>query len=400
MVQMITVLEVVERFLRLTLSWPVGRGRLATLLGVHVLPYFFGVTVVLPLACLGLHSSTMQRVDLVSDAAATSLCFFKLRCMQSHARTLLAARHLLEDHFTALELPVQAEAAAANAHCARRTNRLAKGYVLVYSSLSISGMAIMGLSVLSGDPRDRKLTTRTPEAVLREDYLFWPCLLGIGVELYLFPIATGIFDALFLTLCLHISCKCDILCLLLRHFRSGREGALRAVADVPPSSERGAVTRAQDCVVYHQLIIRLHHMTESIFFRVTLLQTIYILIGVGTPILRITNGTLSDDPYKLTFALAYACWNICQLLTFCWFGDIVAEKTANLSEEASAAFEPSLGTRGRGAGADGVCLHLMILRAQRPLYLTAGRFINLTLRLCLDIMKRSYSLYSALNRLK
>ncbi len=104
---------------------------------------------------------------------------------------LQEARHLLEARFAVLELPVQAEAAAADARCVRRTNRLVLGYALVYSSLSLSGLAVMGLSVLSGDPRDRKLTTKAPEAVLREDQLFWPCLLGISVELCLFPIAAG-----------------------------------------------------------------------------------------------------------------------------------------------------------------------------------------------------------------
>ncbi|XP_034234204.1 uncharacterized protein LOC117641173 [Thrips palmi] len=374
-------LEVVERLLRLACSWPEGRNRLRYWIGVYLLPYSFAFTIVLPAACFaaGMHASAMDRVDLLTDGVATSLCFVKLRCLQRHASTLLEVRRLLRDHFTPLEETVVMEAREANKRCERRAGRLAIGYVALYSSLSICGSIIMFFSLISGKPEDRRLTTKAPQAFLHNDYLFWPVLCGISVELYIFPIATGTFDALFLTLSLHLVCKCNILWVLLR----------RAQA----TDHANAPNRIRDCVIYHQLIIRLHKLTEGIFSGVTLYQMIYILFGVGTPGIRILNGSLNGDTSKTLFAISYVWWNICQLLTFCWFGDKVAKMSLDLSDGAFWTFEPWQQRSGHH-------LHLMMLRAQKPLYLTAGRFTNLTLRLCLDIMKRSYSLYSAMNRIK
>lgn len=102
---------------------------------------------------------------------------------------LLEIRRLLRDGFNPLE--EAAEAAQANKRCERRTGRLVVGYVAVYSLLSVSGLVIMFFSLVSGDPHDRRLTTKAPEMFLHNDYLFWLSLISTSVELYIFPLATG-----------------------------------------------------------------------------------------------------------------------------------------------------------------------------------------------------------------
>ncbi|KAJ1524522.1 hypothetical protein ONE63_011014 [Megalurothrips usitatus] len=362
-------------------SWPADQWRhpWQRVLGSYVLPGTFLTTFVLPMLCVLTEdaetTNPLGRMDLVNDAVASSLVCFKLRCLQKHTPTLVEVRRLLHDCFAPMEAPVQAAASESNARCERRTARLSKGYMLVYSFMSWSGMAIVILSALTGDPADRKLTTKAPDGLLLNDYLYWVFLLNTAVEIYLFPIVTGIFDSLFLTLCLHIACKCDILWLLLQ--RLGRE------------HEDGKVSSLKNCIRYHQLIIRLHQLTEGMYSGVTLYQTTYILFGIGVPVIRLTLGSPDSDRSKIIFDVAFACWNTGQLMTFCWFGDKVARM---VSPGANKRLRPLP----EAATATGHYLQLMTQRAQRPLYLTAGKFSNLTLRLCLDIVKRSYSLCSAI----
>lgn len=128
------------------------------------------------------------------------------------------------------------------------------------------------------------------------------------------------------------------------------------------------------------------------------------------------------DMSAAVFLILYTSWNFSQLLFYCWFADKVASAVrkdmtgANVvtvtavlgcvyqptvasssyqSEEVSvsayAAFRPDypVGPLSGLTGPAGATLNLVTIRAQRPLHLTAGRFVNITLSLYLEVSRRN-----------
>nr|WBU77211.1 odorant receptor [Odontothrips loti] len=387
-------LDVVINYLRLACSWPVDRGWLASILGRYVLPFSFACSTIPQLVYCGLgeHSGSFEIFGLLADALGSTMCGLKIFCLQRHTGTILTARSLL-DGFAPLEQEVKEEAAALNERSERSAVRLARRFVRTYSTLSVLGITAMAIAVIFDDPSLRWLPVKAPRVVMESRGLYAALASYTIVELYVFPIAIGIYDGLFLTLCLHIACKCEILSLMLR----------RAVRDLSPDSKdvdsatEESFRQLRQCVVYHHRIIELHHAVESIFSSLALFQIFYNVFGLGTPAFRMLDTSHAEAMRDVLFGMTYVLWTFIQLLSFCYFGDIVAKSSASLAKTCYESFHPTLLKQDSKLA---TIQQLLPLFAQRPLYLTAGRLFKLTLKLFEDVMKRSYSLYSTVLRMR
>ncbi|XP_052119774.1 odorant receptor Or2-like [Frankliniella occidentalis] len=375
-------LDVVVRYLRMVCAWPEGRGKLARAFS-YVLPYSFASSGVPQLVyfALGEHDDNVELVGFLADALGSSLCCFKMFQLQKHAVTIMAVREILEG-FTPMERSVAAQAELLNERCERRSVTILRRYVRAYSVLSALTVVFMVLAVIRNDPW---YSVKAPRYMMETRPLYIAMVVLATTALYAFPVAIGLYDGMIFTLSLHTACKCDVLALVLQQ-------AVRQDADEiglqDGDEER---KRLRLCAIYHQQIIRLHRASESIFCTVALCQMFYTLFGLGTPLFRMLNKTQEVVPQDIAFSAVYVVWTFTQLFTFCYSGDLVAKASARLSSSTYSSFHPSLSGKDTRLG---LIQHMIVLRAQRPLFLTAGRFTNLTLQLFQDIMRRSYSLYS------
>ncbi|XP_052131373.1 odorant receptor Or2-like [Frankliniella occidentalis] len=381
-------LDVVVRYLRMVCAWPEGRGPLARAFS-YVLPYSFASSGVPQLVyfALGEHEDNVELVGFLADALGSSLCCFKMFQLQKHAVTIMAVREILEG-FTPMERSVAAHAELLNEHCERRSVTILRRYVRAYSVLSALTVVFMVLAVIRNDPW---YSVKAPRYMMETRPLYLFMVVIATIELYAFPVAIGLYDGMIFTLSLHTACKCDVLALVL-------EQAVRQDADeigLQDGAEEGK--RMRLCAVYHQQIIRLHRASESIFSTVALCQMFYTLFGLGTPLFRMLNKTQEVEPQDIAFSAVYVMWTFIQLFTFCYSGDIVAKASTRLSLASYVSFHPSLSGKDTQLGR---IQNMIVLRAQRPLFLTAGRLTNLTLKLFQDIMRRSYSLYSTVLRMR
>ncbi|XP_052119797.1 uncharacterized protein LOC127748823 [Frankliniella occidentalis] len=403
----VEALDVVARYLRMVCAWPEGRGPLARALS-YVLPYTFASAGAPPLVyfALGEHDDNVELVGFLADALGCCLCGFKMFQQQKHAVTkssanspcpaiiptvnpclkhpgvpqIMAVREIL-DGFTPMERSVAAQAEPLNEHCERRSVTILRRFMRAYSVVSGLTIFFMIVAVIRNDPW---YCVKAPRYMMETRPLYITMVVLATTSLYTFPVAIGLFDGLILTLSLHMACKCDVLVLMLRQ-------AVRQDADeigLQDGAEEGKHLRL--CAIYHQQIIRLHSASESMFCTVALCQMFYVLFGLGTPLFRMLNKTQEVLPQDVAFGIVYVMFTFTQLFTFCYSGDLVAKASARLSSATYSSFHPSLSGKDTRLGR---ILHLIVLRAQRPLFLTAGRLTNLTLQLFQDVSDEALVCY-------
>ncbi|XP_052129053.1 uncharacterized protein LOC127750727 isoform X2 [Frankliniella occidentalis] len=376
-------LDVVVHYLRMICAWPEGRGPLARFLGEYFLPLSFAASGVPQLVYFGLgeHDNNVELFGLLADALGSIISCFKMLHLQKHAVTIMAVREILAD-FTPMERSLASQALPLNERCERQSATMLRRCIRTYSVLSVIGSFSMILAVIRNDPW---YFVKAPRYMMETRPLFTFMVAISTIELYVAPVAVGVFDGLLIMLSLHLVCKCDVLVLMLRK-------TVRRDADeigLQDAAEQWECLRL--CAVYHQHIIRLHRASESFFCTIALCQMFYTFFGLGTPLFRMLDKTQEVDPQDIAYSAAYVMCPFLQLFTYCYSGDIVAKASTRLSLATYGSFHPSLSGKDTKLGR---IQHMIVLRAQRPLFLTAGRFTNLTLKLFQDIMRRSYSLYS------
>ncbi|KAJ1529712.1 hypothetical protein ONE63_006466 [Megalurothrips usitatus] len=363
----------------------------------------------------------------VSDVVAGVVVVTKVHSVFHYGPQLLSLRTTLQYSFTAVEkMLAPEEAREANLRCLNKARSFCKWMLLLYAPLCASGMGINVANMVLGR-EERQLNIKAPAFVTRTDWIYWPLFSCTCVMFTTFVFMSGGFDTLFLSLCMHMRCKCEILQRLFRHAcqRDAGPGAVRrreywaddgsdfapppAAAAARSAAEVEAALRA--CAHYHQLIVRLRDTTEQVYAHVSLVLMAYLLLGLAVPALRVLYDR-SMDSTAIVFLMLYTLWNFSQLLFYCWFADTVADAVSRTppslrsrphdvttsfpllrpqSEEVSVAAYSALRPDAPAATLSGVTsraaatLNLVTLRAQRPLHLSAGHFVNLTLVLYLDV---------------
>ncbi|XP_034253036.1 uncharacterized protein LOC117652320 [Thrips palmi] len=458
--------------------WPDSQNVVTRFIANRIYPLSISVLILSSLGYIveGNYESGMTALTNFGDALASTSCLLKLLLLSREGPQLARMRRRLQTDFAAMEGLAEPEASAANAHCTRRCRTISLRFMLFYVPLCSSAVGVIILNAFN-PPEKRKLTFDVPRILVVNDFLYYP-LVSLAVmactTFYFYSVG---YDALYLSLCKHMSCKCDILTLMLR--RAGQRAAQRPSAEAASTradakqynfeywkddgsameagSRNGRRDEVQEnlrtCVLYHNMIIRLRDEAESIFAGVSLFQMGYILLGLGIPGLRLLREA-SFKPMDVMFLAFYAGWNFSQLLFYCWFADelagavrsasvITPEKrcpigvsknsfvrtaarrhggmaaqSGRVGVAALAAMRPAemdddvddehpAARRDRRdpamvnlSKAAGTTLRLIMMRAQHPLYLTAGNFANITLELYLTIIRKSQSIYSYLIRMR
>ncbi|XP_052129369.1 uncharacterized protein LOC113207416 [Frankliniella occidentalis] len=430
------VLQMPVFYMRAVFLWPEGLSAMQRFLARYVFPLFNTQIVLGGLAFIVLeeHPNFMPPLTTAGDCMAASVLIAKLIVLRRAGPRLVEMRRQLQYGFKMFESQAEPEASRVNARCVSRCRTISRRFAWLYLPLSVSAALLLIFNAFA--PADqRHIIANAPRALLICPYTYWPlfvCNMG-GIVTFLF-FSAG-YDTLFLSLCLHLSCKCEILRVLLRRAgkhhglalqkEAGDGGAHDQVkknyefehwnddgtafdANSHAGSRREMDDHLRSCVRYHHMVIRLRDETERIFSGVSLFQMLYVLLALCIPALRLLHEK-TISAVDVVFILLYFAWNFSQLLFYCWFADVLAEASEEVSVAAYAALRPPA-VDGAALGLDspvcslgragGATLRLITLRAQRPLHLTAGRITNLTLVLYLEIIRRSQSIFSYLIRLR
>ncbi|XP_034243078.1 uncharacterized protein LOC117646316 [Thrips palmi] len=284
----------------------------------------------------GEYDSVVSVLSSVGDVASGIVILFKVQIVFDHGHELLAIRTALQHSFSAVESAIAAEEARdANIRCLNKARSFCKWVFALYAAPCCSGFGLNIANMLMRR-EDRQLLIKAPAMVTQSDVWYWLLVLCSSILFGSFVFINGGLDMIFLSLCMHIRCKCEILRKFFRH--ANQRGAGRA-ADGPidywaddgsdfvlqpvtrPEDEIVAVTRA--CAQYHQQIVSLRDTTENVFSKMSLVVMSYLLLGLGIPGLRVLYDK-SMDVTGVLFLMLYTMWNCCQLLFYCWFADSVA----------------------------------------------------------------------------
>ncbi|KAJ1526449.1 hypothetical protein ONE63_009583 [Megalurothrips usitatus] len=191
-----------------------------------------------------------------------------------------------------------AEARTANTLCLNEARRFCRWLTSVYLPLSVSGFVI-NIFGMTQSREERALNIKSASVVTRSDWLYWPVWCASFTVFSTFGFISGGYDMLFLSLCMHISSKCQLLQVLIRHAsqpeRTVDEGGWlqfwrddgSAFGRAPSASSAAHVERAlRTCALYHQQIIKLRDTMEQVFAPVSLVLMGYLLMGLGVPAIR------------------------------------------------------------------------------------------------------------------
>ncbi|KAK3918191.1 Odorant receptor Or1 [Frankliniella fusca] len=228
---------------------------------------------------------------------------------------LVEMRRQLQHGFTPLEARAEPEASRLNERCVARCRFISLCFGWFYLPLCLSAGSLLVYGAFS-PVGERRFTTSYPRALLDSPYTYWPLFALNAGTLYTFLFFSAGYDTLFLSLCLHLSCKCEILQVLLRRAGAGAS----QVVDQPepdPQPEEGRQSKKryefehwnddgsdfdagsrvgsrQDsdeqlraCVRYHHMVISMRDETEHIFTGACLVQMMYVLIALCIPALRL-----------------------------------------------------------------------------------------------------------------
>ncbi|XP_078049810.1 uncharacterized protein LOC144476575 [Augochlora pura] len=183
----------------------------------------------------------------------------------------------------------------------------------------------------------------------------------------------GLFSALLLMLILHVGCVIDILCDVLAQVSDKESGSLRFVA------------------MEHQQVILFTEKIEQLFTYISfsqLLSNTVVTCCLGFLVIT-TLGTENGLPQLLKFFSAYAA--IClEIFIYCFAGEYLNIKSQMIVDAAYQIswyeLHPNISRQ----------LILLILRSQKGLSLTFGKFSALSLDSFTEIMKASASYMSVL----
>ncbi|XP_029663521.1 odorant receptor 82a-like [Formica exsecta] len=190
----------------------------------------------------------------------------------------------------------------------------------------------------------------------------------------------GLMNALLVTLILHVSGQIDIM----------RQDLAKISKDKYDRSTFLIIIR--DLICKHQRIIALSENIENLYTQIALMQLLWntlVICCTGFSII-ITLNT-NKDISSLIKSVSYYFAITLEAFIFCFAGEFLSAKSMSLSDAVYESFWYNIPPN------DSRILLFMMLRCQKRLTITAGKFIDLTLDGFASIMKASASYISVLN---
>ncbi|XP_071644304.1 odorant receptor 10-like [Temnothorax longispinosus] len=191
-------------------------------------------------------------------------------------------------------------------------------------------------------------------------------------------IVAGMLNALMVTFILHIAGQIDVMC--------------HELLEIPVAEDRrdSRIVALRSVVNRHQRIIALADNIEDVFCYMALMQFLsntFVICFLGFVIVTSLN---SPDIVMMKILPYYAVVNL-EAFILCYSGEYLSSKSKTINRAAYNSFWYEL------KPTESKILFLLILRSQKELAITAGKFIDLSLEGFTSILKASASYVSVLH---
>ncbi|XP_076637325.1 putative odorant receptor 92a [Colletes latitarsis] len=261
-------------------------------------------------------------------------------------------------------------------------SRISKFFLGVYSMTCILYAAS---TLLFPDDTGEELTSNEKKLLFKMKFPFettsFPIyeiiLITQFVLEYSIAVITSMLIALFAALVLHVGSQIDIICEEIMEFSN-------YYAEERPRAIKNLITK-------HQRIICLSENIKVVFTYVSLVQflaNILAMCFLGF-ILLYYIGT-EEGPTIITRWFPYYVTVNCEAFVLCYTGEYLSSKSQNISKTVYSMLWYKLNTR------ESRIILLLLLRAQKKLTLTAGKFVELSLETFTNMIKASASYASIL----
>ncbi|KAL0133973.1 hypothetical protein PUN28_001118 [Cardiocondyla obscurior] len=204
----------------------------------------------------------------------------------------------------------------------------------------------------------------------------------IGQFLYDLVIAfvCGLLNALLVALVLHVSGQIDIMQQDLVEISNGKYDNSTFLLVI------------KNLIYKHQRIITLSENIENLYTHLALMQVLWntlVMCCTGFVIIIIVNS--GEDTANLIKSVSYYIAIVMEVFVYCFAGEFLTAKSKSIGDAIYESLWYNL------PPSDSRIVLFMMLRCQKRLTITAGRFIDLTLEGFTSIMKASVSYVSVLN---
>ncbi|PSN30185.1 Odorant receptor 52 [Blattella germanica] len=211
-------------------------------------------------------------------------------------------------------------------------------------------------------------------------------LIGCQVEAFNY-IST---DALFITLILYISGQFELLCDSLRSMPKNLEIRLAKIYTKVPECndlrfdvlQREAEMYIRECAVHHQHLIRESRRVESLWRRVFFAQ--FLIESLWICLMRFRAMTMENRTDILMMILMLVCI-LMQMSLYCSFGSQLLTQSENVS---NAVYSTDWYNQSENFK---LTARMIIMRAQKPVRISAGLFGTISMPLLTKILRSSYS---------
>nr|ALD51393.1 odorant receptor 83 [Locusta migratoria] len=231
---------------------------------------------------------------------------------------------------------------------------------------------------------------------------------GVCYWLMLLYLSTSTLDAFYVTVIIYLSSQLKVLNVDFLSITEGdddspaeetdplskRGGKHELEAKLPKGYEEATDQRTQErlleCIIFHQEIIKTVDEMESILSASILVQFLASTLVICFTAFVITTAENKQD---LPTYITYLATMFYELFLYCWYGNELLAESERLQTSAY-----SCGWVGRSAGLQR-SLRVVMVRLQRPVCLTAGKFYQISRETFLLLLNGSYSYFALLHQM-
>ncbi|XP_049765577.1 odorant receptor Or2-like [Schistocerca cancellata] len=203
-------------------------------------------------------------------------------------------------------------------------------------------------------------------------------------------------DLFFACLIIHVAAQLEVLNVRITQigediYRNGHVSESPAGTRDEGTEEDSAWRELCECVEHHKDVIKLVGDLEGLANIVILSQFMGATIIICVTLFVIT--TSKQHFAALVKLDGYLVVVVYEIFMYCWFGDDIMYQNSRLVNSVYMCGWPGAPQKMQKA------LIIILLRAQRPLGVTAGKFYHVSRRAFVSLLKASYSYYALLNQM-
>ncbi|KOC62873.1 Putative odorant receptor 13a [Habropoda laboriosa] len=330
-----------------------------------------------------IRSGLIDLLDGLSITLSNSLVFLKLIIIWLHSRTFYGIlTTVFEDCNNYASTVENKRIMTDKAMLSSRISNFLIGYFSI-TFLVYSGLALVLFDEDQNGPvsKQRKFLIRMEfpfEATVSPRYEIILVVQFIFEAFIVYGAATSI--ALIAVLILHVGGQIDLLCQNMRDISRNHEKKVPQKLTI------------KDVVVRHQRIIRLSKNIETVFTYISLCQFLSnMLVICFISFVLVTSLNTEQTTGLILKCFPYYVAVNCEAFILCYTGEYLTSKSERITQSVYNFLWYDLKPR------EARIVLLIILRSQKELILTAGKFVNLSLAAFANMLKASASYVSVLH---